>query len=618
MYDNFFTGKEHKAYEYLGCHPHNGGDSWDFAVWAPNAVSVSVSGDFNGWDPCKTPMTNTGGIWRAGSVRASRGDNYKYAVTGQGGTTRLKADPFALHSETGPATASRVWSIDGFEWTDAGYLARRESANSLKRPVSVYELHLGSWRKPPGALYPNYRQLADELSEYCSYMGYTHVELLPITEYPYGGSWGYQVTGYFAPTSRYGTPQDFMYFVDRLHSRNIGVIIDWVPAHFSRDAHGLSFFDGTPLFERADALMANHPQWGTLIFDYAKPEVRSFLISSAMSFFDRFHVDGIRADAVSSMVFLDYGRKGGLFTPNSEGGNICYEAVSLLRELNAAVGVAFPGCITIAEESDNYPGVTHPDGLGFTYKWDMGFMHDTLDYLSLPHNCRSSAHRKLTFSMMYCFSERHMLAFSHDEAVHGKKSMLDKMHGRYEEKFALLRAFFGFVFAHPGKKHIFMGAEFGQFIEWDFDRQLDWFLLDYPMHSKLREYVRILNKFYKHQDALYSIDDSWAGFRWLNADESELCCTAFMRTGVSGTHIICACNFSDSDANLTAGLPAAGKLIPVLNSDSVRFGGNGKVGVGKVVSAPACFREYSHSAVLRLPALSCIYYFFKTTEAENE
>ncbi len=617
MFDNFFKGKDYNAYNRLGCHPREEDGSWDFVVWAPNARSVSLVGDFNGWTIGKTPMENVNGIWSVRSVKAKFGDNYKYAVMGSDGIARFKADPFALHCETGPATASKVWSLQGFEWKDSGYITRRSIADSLKCPVNIYEMHLGSWRKSPDAVYPNYRLLADKLSAYCVQMGYTHVELLPVTEYPYGGSWGYQATGYFAPTSRYGTPQDFMYFVDKLHSHNIGVIIDWVPAHFSRDAHSLAIFDGTPLFERSDTLMANHPQWGTLIFDYAKPEVRSFLISSAMSFFDRFHIDGIRTDAVSSMIFLDYGRDKTNFTPNQDGGNICYEAVSLLKELNLAVNASFPGCITIAEESDNYPCVTSPDGLGFTYKWDMGFMHDTLDYLALPHSSRKNAHEKLTFSMMYSFSEHYILAFSHDEVVHGKKSMLDKMYGTYDEKFALLRTLFGFVYAHPGKKLMFMGSEFGQFIEWDFDRPLDWFLLDYPMHYKLREYVRFLNKFYKYHDALFSVDDSWDGFRWLNVDESELCCTAFMRTGISEKHIICVCNFSDSEVRLSIGLPAAGKLTPVLNSDSPRFGGLGTTAVGKVSSNPVNFCEFRHSAVLTLPPLSCVYYFYNPAEAEK-
>ncbi len=617
MCGNWFTENEYRAYNNLGCRPSCTDGSWDFAVWAPNARRVSLVGDFNEWDPDRSPMSNSDGVWHISTSDAKHGDNYKYLILGADGKARMKADPLAVHCETGPATASKVWRLDGFVWSDSAYLRRRSAADSYKRPVNIYELHIGSWRKSELAIYPNYRLVADELCEYCAHMGYTHVELLPITEYPFGGSWGYQVSGYFAPTSRYGTPQDFMYFVDKLHSRNIGVIMDWVPAHFPRDEHGLSRFDGTALFERSDELMASHPQWGTLIFDYAKPEVRSFLISSAMSFFDRYHIDGIRVDAVSSMLFLDYGREKDAFTPNMDGGNICFEAVDFLKELNLAVKTEYPGCITIAEESDNFPGVTDSEGLGFTYKWDMGFMHDTIDYLSIAHQNRRKAHDKLTFSMMYAFSERYILAFSHDEVVHGKKSMLDKFYGTYDEMFSLMRAFYGFVYAHPGKKLSFMGSEFGQFIEWDFDKQLDWFLTDYPMHEKLREYVRFLNKFYKHHDAMYSIDGSWDGFSWLSVDESELCCAAFMRTGVSGRRIICACNFSDKERRLTIGIPDSGRLIQIMDSTCEFWGGSARASHSNVLSSPVGFREFRHSAVVRLSPLSCAYYFYKTSEASN-
>ena len=428
----FHTGAAAHAYRTFGCYALPGTTEHRFAVWAPHAQHVALVGDFNNWDAGATPMDRLpDGTWVQTVDGLHDGALYKYAITGADGQTVLKADPFAAHCETGPATASKVWSLEGYVWHDRSYLRRRAERDVYRAPMSIYEVHLGSWRRPETGL-PWYRSVADELADYCREMHYTHVELLPVTEYPYDGSWGYQVTGYYAPTSRYGTPQDFMYFVDKLHRAGIGVIMDWVPAHFPKDAHGLARFDGTRLYECKEARMAEHPEWGTLIFDYAMPEVQSFLISSAMLFFDRYHIDGIRVDAVSSMLYLNYARRDGEWTPNRDGGNINLGAVAFLQKLNTTLLTAWPGCMTIAEESSAYPGVTKPPydgGLGFSFKWDMGFMHDTLDYLELDPYFRKYHHDKLTFSMMYAFSENFILAFSHDEVVHGKKSMLDKMYG---------------------------------------------------------------------------------------------------------------------------------------------------------------------------------------------
>lgn len=595
----FKAGKERKAYESLGCLP-SGNGLWDFAVWAPGAKAVSVVGDFNDWQAERGVMKNCGGFWTLETVRAARGDNYKYAVTGADGVIRLKSDPFALYCETGPATASRVWDLCGAKWTDGGYLRRREGLRFDESPIVIYELHPGSWMD----VQTDYRALGDRLAEYCVYMGYTHVELMPITEYPYGGSWGYQVTGYFAPTSRFGTPQELAYLVDRLHSRGIGVVLDWVPAHFSDDAHGLARFDGTALYERQDEVMARHPQWGTLIFDYAKPEVRSFLISSAISFFDRFHIDGLRVDAASSALFLDYGRQDG-YSPNHDGGCVCYEAAELMRELNLAIHTAFPGCLTIAEEARGFPGVTHADGLGFTGKWDLGFTRDTLDYLSLAPSLRRASPELLTFSMTYSFGERHVLALSHDDVSPGKCSLPLKLSAAPEERLDLLRAFWGYFFAHPGKKLLFMGTEFAQTDEWDHSRPLQWELLEAQEHRSMLEYIRVLCRFYRRHDALFSIDRSWEGFSWLNTGEDGGGSFAFMRTGRSGEVLVCAFCFVPEEMRMTICLPRGGRLVPLLSSSP------------DTPSAVFCTGR-EHEAQLCLPPLSCVYYTFVPSEAENE
>ncbi|MBQ7623950.1 MAG: 1,4-alpha-glucan branching protein GlgB, partial [Clostridia bacterium] len=504
---------------------------------------------------------------------------------------------------------------------DDEYIKARMEKDAQKSAVSIYELHLGSWRKNEGECV-SYRNIAPALAAYCKEMGYTHVELLPICEYPFEGSWGYQVTGYFAPTSRYGTPQDFMYFVDMMHENGIGVIMDFVPAHFPKDAHGLARFDGTPLFESADRRMAEHPEWGTLIFDFDKPQVQSFLVSSAMLFFDKYHIDGIRTDAVSSMLYLDYGRKNGDFVRNKYGENINLAAVEFLRKLNSVILTNFKGCMTVAEESTAYPLVTYPPsvgGLGFTFKWDMGYMHDTLEYMSMDHLFRRNSHDKMTFSMMYAFSERFILAYSHDETVHGKKSMIDKMFGTYEEKFASLKALYGFTFAHPGKKLTFMGSEFGQFIEWDYKKELDWFLLKYPAHDSLREYCRALNFAYRKHPAAYLIDDSWDGFIWLSVNNRDQSVLAFLRRAPGEKGLACVCNFTPCAAEgVIIGLPQKGKLKLILNSDDPRYGGAGARVKKTAKARKTPFEGHPYSAKLDIPPLSALYYEYYAEEDTNE
>lgn len=615
------TGNARRAYHALGCRYIPECGMHRFAVWAPHAREVSVVGDFNGWDGYAHPMWRRDDeIWVTFIPGLKNGDIYKYRVVGEDWNTVLKADPFAFHAETGPATGSKIWDIEGYEWTDSDYMEKRRRKDSVHAPMSIYEMHMGSWRKKDGEVFPNYRRVADELVEYLKYMHYTHVELLPITEYPYDGSWGYQVTGFFAPTSRYGTPQDFMYFVDKLHSEGIGVIIDWVPAHFPRDEHGLRMFDGAPCYECSEQRMAEHPDWGTMIFDYSRPQVQSFLTSSAMFFFDKYHVDGIRVDAVSSMLYLDYGRRFGEWTPNKDGGNINLGAVDFLRKLNSAVLTEYPGAITIAEESTVFPLVSRPPevgGLGFVFKWDMGFMHDTLDYMAIDPYFRSYNHSRLTFSMMYAFSENFVLAFSHDEVVHGKASMVNKMWGDYETKFASLRALYGYQFAHPGKKLMFMGGEFAQFIEWNYLQQLDWSLLEYPLHDGMRKYVRELGRLYASTPALWKVDDSWDGFSWLNVDDSERSSVAFMRMS-QRSYIVCALNFTPVRYDdFTIGLPKPGVLKELINSDDTQYGGSGILNKAEIESADESFLDHPCSAKITLPPMSAVWFRFTPTSAKK-
>lgn len=618
----FNTGDARKAWLLLGCRYLPEIKMHRFVVWAPNAEAVSLVGDFNGWDTNATPMEKCGTMWVCFVGGLNNGDLYKYCVTQKGGKKVFKSDPFARWSQTGLDTASRVWT-GSFKWSDGKYMDMRSRRDAFTQPMSIYELHLGSWKtEPDGSV--NYVKAAHELAGYCTDMGYTHIELLPLTEYPFPGSWGYQVTGYYAPTSRYGTPDEFAEFVDILHNAGIGVIMDWVPAHFPRDEHGLALFDGTRLFECKEKRMADHPEWGTLIFDYAMPEVQSFLISSACCFFENYHIDGIRVDAVSSMLYLNYGRKDGEYTPNAEGGNINLAAVEFLRKLNTAVLSEYPGAITVAEESTAYPMVTMPPslgGLGFSFKWDMGYMHDTLDYFATDPLFRSGKHDKLTFSMMYAFSENFILAYSHDEVVHGKKSMLDKMFGSYEQKFATLRSLYGYQFAHPGKKLCFMGSEFGQFIEWNYEQSLDWLLLDYPMHEKLQEYYRSLNKLYTSYPALYDCDKSWDGFKWLNVNDKDRSSIAFLRSArpENDSYLICACNFIPNEhRGFVIGLPESSVLREVLSSDDVRFGGSGLHNEKPIKSRSKPFCDLPYSAQIDLPPLSTVYFEYIPERMSDE
>ena len=615
----FYSGRDCRAFDYMGAHPfvQDGEQGYLFRVYAPEAEKVSVMGEFNDWNRDADYMTrDEQGIWEKFIPNIPEYAAYKYSVWAKSGDVFDKSDPYGFHFETRPGNATKAYDLDGYEWGDASWLDWRKKHLPYSNPVNIYECHLGSWKMHEDGNFYSYRQLADELVPYVKEMGYTHIEFMPLTEYPFDGSWGYQVIGYFAATSRYGTPQDFMYFVDKLHRAGIGVIMDWVPAHFPKDAHGLARFDGTRLYECKDARMAEHPEWGTLIFDYEMPEVQSFLISSAMSFFDRYHIDGIRVDAVSSMLYLNYARRDGEWTPNRDGGNINLGAVAFLQKLNTTVLTAWPGCVTVAEESSAYPGVTKPPydgGLGFCFKWDMGFMHDTLDYLELDPYFRKYHHDKLTFSMMYAFSENFILAFSHDEVVHGKKSMLDKMYGTYEQKFATLRALYGYQFAHPGKKLTFMGSEFGQFIEWNYKQGLDWLLLDYPMHKAMQRWCSALNACYRSTRALWDIDDGWDGFTWLNVDDAERSAIAFLRTARNGRRLVCVCNFTPVRyEDFVIGLPRRGVLRELLSSDSEEFGGSGVHNAPEIRSENVPFGALPYSARVTLPELAAVYFTFTT------
>ena len=611
----FNTGNARKAWLCFGCryipriHAHR------FIVWAPNAKSVSLVGDFNGWDrhaDCLEPFE--GGVWVGFIKGLEEGSHYKYCIEGADGRQVLKADPFAAYAQfSGEDGASIVWNGGDFKWTDRAYIKKREKRNFMSSPMSILELHAGSWKELDGEV--NYRNLADALTDYCLDMGYTNVELLPLTEYPFEGSWGYQVTGYYAPTSRYGTPDDFKYFVNKLHSAGIGLILDWVPAHFPKDEHGLANFDGTPQFECKEKRMAEHPEWGTLVFDYESDQVQSFLVSSACKFFEEYHIDGIRVDAVSSMLYLNYARKEGEYTPNREGGCINLGAVDFLRKLNHTVLVNYPGVVTIAEEATAYPGITAPPengGLGFCMKWDMGFMHDTIDYMKLDPVYRSHEHNKLTFSMMYAFNENYVLPYSHDEVVHGKVSMIGKMSGLYGQKFDSLRALYGYQFAHPGKKLNFMGNEFAQFIEWNYKQQLDWLLLDYPAHKGMQDYYRAINKFYTSHSSMYSVDCSWDGFKWLNVNDAQRSTIAFMRMdSKNNNYVVCVSNFTPVRYDdFVIGLPEKGKLKEVLNSDDAIFGGSGLKNEGVIEADSQAFWELPYSARVLVPPMSTVYYEF--------
>lgn len=606
----FHQGTNSHAWELLGAHRSPGGKT-TFCTWAPHAAAVSVVGDFNGWDPAAHPMRrlNSEGLWSATIEHTGEYDCYKYAVTAADGRLLYKSDPYAFHTQTPPENASKVYRLAGYRWHDAAWMQRRAGANHNAAPMNIYEVHIGSWRHNEDGSPYSYRQLAAELPAYLVEMGYTHAELLPITEYPYDGSWGYQVTGYYAPSARYGTPHDFMALVDALHMAGIGVIMDWVPAHFPRDTFGLAQFDGDCCYEYADPLKGEHREWGTLVFDYGRNEVQSFLTSGANFWASVYHIDGIRVDAVASMLYLDYGRQQGEWRPNSNGGRENLEAVAFLQKLNRLILTEHPGFMMIAEESTAWPLVTRPPevgGLGFHYKWNMGWMNDVLHYTRLDPYFRSYNHDKLTFSMMYAFSENFILPISHDEVVHGKGSLLNKMPGSYEEKFAGLRAFLGYMMTHPGKKLLFMGSEFGQFIEWDYQKQLDWLLLDYESHRKTQDYVKAINHFYLENAPLWQIEDSWEGFSWLNADDNTRNVISYCRTDEAGNRLLVFCNFAPVCwENYLSGTPEARGWREIFSSEEERFGGSGFTN-GTLLCEEEPQGIWQHRIRLELPPLSCL------------
>ena len=611
----FHQGTSNRAYEYLGAHftEQNGLSGVLFRVWAPHAVSVSVIGSFNGWDENADVMEKTedNEVYSLFIPGVQQYDSYKYLITARSGEKLYKADPYAFHSETRPDNASKVYDISGFEWTDDEFISKRAKADILNSPINIYEVHPGSWRRYENDAYYNYEKLGEELSEYCKEMGYTHIELMPILEHPYDGSWGYQVTGYYAPTSRYGTPKDFMRFVDICHSKGIGVIMDWVPAHFPRDAHGLRYFDGEPLYEYADWRKGEMKEWGTMVFDWGRSEVISFLVSNAYYWIKEYHIDGLRVDAVSSMLYLDYSRQDGEWLPNKYGGNENLEAIEFFRTLNKSILTDFPGTMMIAEESTAWPSVTKPGevgGLGFNFKWNMGWMNDMISYMSLDPLFRKDNHNKLTFSFFYAFSENFILPISHDEVVHGKCSMINKMPGLYHDKFKNLRTFYAYMMAHPGKKLTFMGQEFAQFIEWNFEQQLDWLLLGYEIHQQTQHFVKELNEFYKNTPAFWQNDYSWEGFSWIVPDDNTQSIIAFRRIDNKNKEIITVCNFVPvRREKYRIGVPQKGTYKIVFNTDDVAFGGEGLVEKKSYRAAAKPMHGFDYSIELDLAPLSSIY-----------
>jgi 1,4-alpha-glucan branching enzyme len=616
----FNEGSHHKLWEKLGSHitKRDGVVGTNFGVWAPNAESVSVIGDFNGWNPASHRLEPRGhsGIWERWIPHVSKGTIYKYHIVSRHNGFRVdKADPFAVHHETPPRTGSIVWDLD-YEWNDAEWMANRRSKNGIDSPMSIYELHLGSWRHANEDGRPrmmSYREVAEPLAHYVRKMNYTHVELMPIMEHPFGGSWGYQCTGFFAPTSRHGTPQDFKYLVDVLHQNGIGVILDWVPSHFPTDEHGLAYFDGTHLFEHADPRKGFHPDWGSLIFNYGRNEVRSFLLSSALYWLGEYHADGLRVDAVASMLYLDYSRKHGEWIPNEFGGRENIEAISFLRRLNEDVYKVHPDVQVIAEESTAWPMVSRPTyvgGLGFGMKWDMGWMHDTLRYFANEPIHRKYHHNDLTFRMMYAFTENFVLPLSHDEVVHGKGSLIGKMPGDEWQKFANLRLLYAHMYSQPGKKLMFMGGEIGQYREWNHDMSVDWHLLDYLPHSTLQRWVEDLNRTYRDVPALHEVDVSPDGFEWIDCCDNEQSIVSLLRRSRSNPEeeVVVVLNFTPVPRhNYQIGVPRGGHWKEILNSDAPLYGGSGQGNLGGVDAAPIPLHGRKWSVNLTLPPLGAVF-----------
>ncbi len=606
----FNSGTSSRAYEFMGCHKQEKG--FVFRVWAPNAKAVHLTGSFNGWSKDASPMVkNDYGIWEIFVENAKIYDEYKYYIQRTDDSFVYKSDPYAFHCCTRPENSSKVYDLDGFEWTDAEFLKTKRKKNPLEQPINIYEVHLGSWMKHADGNFLSYTDMADKLVEYVKKMGYTHVELLPVSEYPYDPSWGYQVTGYYAPTSRYGTPKDFMYFINRFHKEGIGVILDWVGAHFPKDEYGLYEFDGSCLYESSDPVMNEHPEWNTRIFNYSRNEVRSFLVSNAVYWMDKYHIDGIRVDAVASMLYLDYGRRDSEWHPNEFGGNYNLSAIDFLRDMNAAVFKFNPSALMIAEESTAFPMITKPGydgGLGFNFKWNMGWMNDMIGYMSADPLFRKGKHNDLTFSLTYAFSENFILPLSHDEVVHGKCSMIGKMPGLYDDKFDNLRAFYGYMMSHPGKKLLFMGSEFAQFSEWDYANSLEWFMLDYEKHSKMQRFIRELNRFYLENKPLWENDTDWNGFSWISNDDRDQSVISFIRRDKSGNEIIVVCNFCPVlREKYKIGVPEKGEYKPVLSTDSKKYGGRG-VTLRKVKTKDFAMHGYAQSIEIKLPPLSTTYY----------
>ena len=620
--EQFHTTGVSDAYRFLGCHAQNrdGVDGFVFRTWAPRAQSVRVTGDFNFWNEEDLPMQPVGcGVWEAFSRFAQPGQRYKLCIKTKDGRTVYKTDPYGNRCGVLPDTASIIEAEDGFVWHDGLYRARRRKEKILNRPVNIYEVHAGSWKRHEDGSVLSFRELAQQLVPYVRDMGYTHIELLPVMEYPYDPSWGYQITCYYAPTHRYGAPEDLKYFIDEAHRAGIGVILDWVPAHFPKDANGLYEFDGTCCYELSDPTMNEHPDWTTRIYDYGKPEVRSSLISNACYWISQFHADGIRVDAVASMLYLDYNRPN--YKPNRFGGRENLEAIDFLRQLNAAAFQTEPAVMMIAEESTAFPLITKPDydgGLGFLFKWNMGWMNDMLQYMSLDPLYRKGDHNALTFSMTYAFSENFILPLSHDEVVHGKCSLIGKMPGNYDDKFNNLRVLYAYQMAHPGKKLNFMGSEFAQFIEWNFKQGLDWLLLGYEKHRKMQQFVKTLNRFYLENRELWEVDTGWDGYEWIEPDDRDRSVIAFRRKDRKGRELVVVCNFCPVlRENYRLGLPKQGWYVPVLNTDDEAFGGYG--------FAPETVRtekKPSHgqmqSGLFRVPPMSVCFYRYHRARPQTK